>query len=186
MMLFQVRQVFEKKDVSAVVRAIEQRKKAVRVLRSISRICFIIIGLLLILISVSGIWSGLIGFLHGEEVSWVGLPLELAFLAMGLLLCFRRNNRYLTWLSWRRYKEKGMVLTYEFYDDCFTQQTPVSSGRFDYSILEDILEDQNHYFLFVNSNTAHILRKDSFQEGDPAAFGAWLTGRLGKTIQKIH
>lgn len=185
-MLFQVRQVFEKKDVSAIIRAVEQRKKAVRVLRRISRICFVIIGLLLILFSVSGIWSGLSGFLRGEEISWAGLPLDLAFLAMGLLLCFRRSSRYLTWLSWRRYKEKGMVLTYEFYDDYFTQQTSVSSSRFDYSILEDILEDQSHYFLFVNSNTAHVLRKDGFQEGDPAAFGVWLAGRLKKTIQKIH
>lgn len=185
-MLFQVKQVFEKKDVSAVVRALGQQKKTLRALRSISRICFMVVGLLLVWISVVGIWSGLSGFLHGEEISWAGLPLDLAFLALGVLLCVRRSNHYLTWLSWRRYKEKGMVLTYEFYEDCFTEQTSVSSSRYDYSVLENILEDQNHYFLFVNSNVAHVLRKDGFQEGDPKAFGSWLAGRLEKKIIMIH
>jgi len=79
-----------------------------------------------------------------------------------------------------------MELNYQFYEDCFVTYTPVSDSRIDYSVIEQVIEDQDHYFLFISANTAHILRKDSFTQGDPMEFYAFITEKCGKEIKYIN
>ncbi|MDQ9871789.1 YcxB family protein, partial [Acinetobacter baumannii] len=88
--------------------------------------------------------------------------------------------------SWERYPNKGMTLTYTFYADHFEEEDEVSGrNEFSYLSIKSANEDEGHFFLFTSTNAAHMLRKDCFVQGDPAAFAAFVRKHAAVTMDPV-
>ena len=74
----------------------------------------------------------------------------------------------------------GMVIEYRFGPDGFTYSSSDEGGTVGYGEVTRLFETRDYYFVYVALKMAHILRKSDFVQGDPAAFGAFLTARTGK------
>lgn len=170
-MEFQVQMVYEPEDIAALVKALDYRRQPDKNLRRATKIGYPIFGVLLIGTGV----SILAAMVTGGLVSLATLLITVASLLGGVALLRRSDTRAMAKRSWKRYPNKGMTLTYTFYQDHF-EETDEASGenRFQYLSITSVNEDENHFFLFTASNAAHMLRKDAFLQGDPADFGEFI------------
>ena len=96
------------------------------------------------------------------------------------------TGRLLSWVTWRRYRDKGTDLQYEFFENEFTVHSSDADSRYNYSVIQDIVEGPDHYLLVVDINMAHVLNKKSFLAGDSNAFGPWISQKTGKKMIRMH
>lgn len=66
----------------------------------------------------------------------------------------------------------------------YRNQTDSISGK--YAELLKVVESADHFLLFVNKKTVHMLRKDSFTEGTPQKLISILENSLGKNFKQYN
>ena len=131
----------------------------------------------------------------------VGVLLTAMAAAAGLRACayeissafsgggYRADTLASVWIwkkaAWKSYKEKGSELDFRFSEDGFTVTVPTCSSEFSYQGIAKLYEDADYFVLILPAGTGYVLRKSSFIEGDPAAFGPWLAEKTGKNIIQI-
>lgn len=191
-MEFTVRTVYTRDTVAALV-ALSQRRGAEN--RRLRRGLVLALGVPLALLGAAGAGLFLLDLfdhlLSGRGYTWERAAPALAaglFLWTGLTLLLekprlRRQREKLAEAIWKSYPDKGQETVFRFTAEDFAYQTPVSEARYSYSVLSALAEDGVYYYLYLNSTYAYVLKKADFTEGDPAAFGAFLTRVTGKTVE---
>ena len=182
-MEFQVRMVYEPEDIAALVKALDYRRQPDKNLRRATKIGYPVFGVLLI---GTGL-SVLAAMVTGGLFSIATLLITIASLLGGVALLRRADTRGMARRSWKKYPNKGLTLTYTFYKDHFEETDEVSGeNRFQYVSITSVNENENHFFLFTATNAGHMLRKDAFIQGDPAAFGKFIRIQAAVTVDPIE
>ena len=182
-MEYQIQMVYEKEDVGAMVRAMEYRRQPEKNLRLATKIAYPIFGILLIIVAIGTIAA----MLTAALVSIATIVVMVASMVGGVALLRRSDSRGMERRSWKRYPNKGLTLTYTFYNDHFEEVDEVSGeNTYQYISIASANEDDNHFFLFTASNAGHMLRKDCFLVGDPATFGKFIRIKAAVTIDPIQ
>lgn len=160
----------------------ERFKSPFRKLKKMQRICFILPGIILILMGVSNLWAVLRSW---DSAYLTSAVLGVVFLALGFLLIFWPSGSGLAKRNWKKYPDKGKEQVFCFAKDRFYLRT--ESGNFDaeYTVLKDIMENKRVFLLFINDQVAYVLHKDGFTAGDAESFGPFLAERTGLTIRQL-
>lgn len=175
---YQIKMVYTREDVAALVRTLDYRRHPDGGIRLARRLGFPILGFFLVL---TGISIPLAGLLDPS-----GLLVCVLSILGGVALLRRSNNRAMERRSWKRYPNKGLELTYTFYKDRFEEEDEVSGkNEFHYITLKNGNMDEGHYYLFVNNNTAHMLKRDSFTYGDPEKFPEYIRIRAAVLLDPV-
>lgn len=178
-MKYQIKMVYDQTDVAALVRVLEYRQHPEKGLRMARRIGYPVFGVLLIAAGVAMPLSGIL--------SLASLCLMVFCLLMGVLLLRRADRRGMERRSWQHYPNKGLVLTYRFYNDHFEEEDEVSGkNEFRYISVKNGNLDAGHFFLFTSGNMAHMLRRDSFTFGDPDTFANFIKIRAAVTLDPVE
>ena len=192
-MLFQLKMVLKKEDIYALATAVTWGGAWSKGIMRFQKICMMIVGTMLMLSGGFGLISTihllLVGNHNNDSPAYVFpvlLGISVFFCFLGLLLVRVRNSSFVGRASWKNYKLKDAALTYEFYEDYFTEHTPNSDYRANYTLIQYVAEDEGHFFLFTGKRSAFVLCKDDFLVGDSEEFGPWITGKVGKPIKKIY
>lgn len=193
-MNFTVRTTYTKETIAALV-AVSQYRTAED--RKLQRLLAKLIGGILTAVGAAGTVLFLLDFLHhllsGRGYTWgrfypiLGAGV-LLWTGLTLLLEERRLKRQrekLTEAIWQSYPDKGQETVFRFTPEEFSYKTAVSEAAYSYSVLKDLVTDGVHYFLYLNSTYAYVLRRSDFTQGDAAAFGSFLTRVTGRPVQYV-
>ena len=173
-MEYQVQMVYEREDVSALVRTLDFRRRPEKNLRRARKIGYRVFGVLLIAVAVFTVGAMVYAGVFSPIAIVTGI-IAVCCLLGGVALLRRSDSKGMERRSWNKYPNKGMTITYTFYKDHFEEEDAASGKHeFPYLSIKSANEDEGHFFLFTNANAAHMLRKDGFVQGDPATFPAFL------------
>ncbi len=185
-MEFEVKMLYGKKDFYAFGNALLWRKANTRSAMLLRKWGTRLVGGCMIFFGVLGMFA--LSFSPESANESLGsMPWILcsAFGAIGVVLIYSKSPIDLGRSAGKRYSGGGGEVVYRFGEARFSEHIPTSDIQMDYSVIQRVLEAQNHYFLFVNQNAAFILRKDRFTQGDSTRFGPWLEEKTGKEIVHI-
>ncbi len=176
---YQVRMTYEKEDVAGLVRTMEFRRNPEKNLRRARKIGYPVFGVVLI---AAGIAVPVMG-----AVSPAGLLLTVFCILLGLVLLRRADTRGMERRSWKKYPNKGLVMTYSFFNDHFEEEDEISGkNEFQYITLKNGNQDAGRYYLFTAGNMAHMIKKDSFVCGDPETFPNFIKIRAAVTLDPVE
>lgn len=119
--------------------------------------------------------------------TFVSILISAATLLGGVALIRRGDTRGMERRSWKKYPNKGMTVTYTFFDDHFEEEDEASGlSKFQYISIKTANEDEGHFFLFATNNAGHMLRKDSFVVGDPETFAAFIQKKSAVRMDPVE
>ena len=96
----------------------------------------------------------------------------------------QKQREKLTKAIWNSYPDKGQETVFHFTPEAFSYKTPVSEGKYSYSVLGELFTDDAYYYLYLNNTYAYVLKHTDFTEGSPAAFAPFLTQVTGKPVRR--
>ena len=160
----------------------ERFKSPFRKLKKMQRICFILPGIILIIVGAMNLWTVLRSW---DSSLLLFVIMGIVFILLGLLLIFWPSGSGLAKRNWKKYQDKGKEQVFCFAKDRFYLRT--DSGNFDleYTAVKDIMEDKRVFLLFFSDQVAYVLHKDGFTSGDAESFGSFLAERTGLTIRQL-
>jgi len=185
-LFFRVQMAYEREDIGALVRTLEYRRQPDKSLRMALKIGYPIFGILLLF---GAVWLVL------KMVEWdaptiagilVGIIITVGMLLGGVALIRRSSTRGMERRSWKKYPNKGVVLTYSFYDDGFVEEDEVAGhNEYRYLFVKNGNLDANHFYLFNENNAAHMLRKDKFLYGNPEKFTQFIRAKAAVRLDPV-
>ena len=112
----------------------------------------------------------------------------LLFSALGLFAVIRGTPEHPYWVrkAWNLYQKRGESYTYRFTQDSFEVHGKSSDHRYDYSLLQQLWEDEGHLYIFLDQRAPFMLNKSGFTQGNPAAFSVFLQEKTGKPVQWVN
>ncbi len=192
-MNFTVRTTYTKETIAALV-AVSQYRSVKN--RKLQRLLAKTIGVLLTVTGAAGALLFLLDFLHHLRTGR-GYPFERfsPVIGAGLLLWtglmlplerrrLQKQREKLTKAIWNSYPDKGQETVFHFTPEAFSYKTPVSEGKYSYSVLGELFTDDAYYYLYLNNTYAYVLKHTDFIEGSPAAFAPFLTQVTGKPVRR--
>ena len=178
-MEYQIQMTYEKEDVASLVKTLEYRRHPEKGVRRARKIGYPIFGVLMIAVSAGTILSGAIDILS--------LLFCAVVLLFGIVLIRRSSSRGIIKRSWKKYPNKGLVMTYTFYKDHFEEEDEVSGkNEFTYDTVKNGNQDDDHFFLFSGDNTTHMLKKSGFTHGDPETFPKFILKRAAVRLDPVE
>lgn len=86
----------------------------------------------------------------------------------------------------RSLQGKAPVIEYRLGHDGFSVKNDQQQGEADYDSIVNIAEDDRYFYLFINSLTAHVLKKTDFTIGDAATFREFIESRTAMKLKKLQ
>ena len=83
---------------------------------------------------------------------------------------------------WDSYPFKGREMFVIFEDSKFILYQPYYESHYQYAAVSIILEDDSHYFLYLQNGTYIILQKSSFEKGDSVDFGPFIRQKRQESL----
>lgn len=109
-------------------------------------------------------------------------------IVLGLFTVIRGTPEYPYWVqrNWKNYQARGEDCTYRFTQNGFEVHAKTSDHRYDYALLQQLWEDEGHFYLFLGQPMPFMLNKSGFTQGNPAAFSVFLQEKTGKPVQWVN
>ncbi len=187
-MLFEVRIKYDRSDAIAFVRGVRASRFG-RIYRAVSRTLRVVLGLWFLRAGLTGLKALFGGLVLENAASCAAVVIPaLVLLLLGIYLVFRGvfDRAPLTeWQVHRSFSRHGENDVYRFLEGHYEMALDHSFHSLDYSNIKAVLEDRDHYFLFLNKNTAHILNKSQFTTGRPNEFGAFISTKTGAVVKRV-
>ncbi|MBQ1471321.1 MAG: YcxB family protein [Eubacterium sp.] len=178
-MKYQVKMTYDREDIAALVRTMEFRRHPEKNVRMARKIGFPVFGLAIIAAGIS------LPVLSGPTVASIVFAACCALLVV--ILIRRSDSRGMERRTWKQYPNKGLVLTYTFYNDHFEEEDEVSGKHeFQYLSIKNGNLDNGHFFLFTTGNMAHMLKRNSFVIGEPDSFAKFIHIRAAVTLDSVE
>ena len=134
-MKYQVKMTYDREDIAALVRTMEFRRHPEKNVRMARKIGFPVFGLAIIAAGIS------LPVLSGPTVASIVFAACCALL--GVILIRRSDSRGMERRTWKKYPNKGLVLTYTFYNDHFEEEDEVSGKHeFQYKLKFEAMKHQ--------------------------------------------
>lgn len=182
-MEYQIEMVYTREDIAAFVKALRFRQRPEKNLRLAMKIGYPIFGILLLIMGA----MVLVKLILAGLLAPLTIVVSVGCLLGGTLLLRRSDTKGMERRSWKKYPNKGMKLTYTFYEDHFEERDEVSGeNRFRYLSIKSANEDPDHFYLFTVSNAAHILKKEGFTAGNPETFPDFLKKKAAVLIDLVE
>lgn len=179
--MFENKTVLNEEDFILLQNTWEKYKSPFRKFRKMQRVCFVLPGIILILVGILKLWP-----MVTEGTLYVPMAaLSVVFIVLGLLLIFWPTGSGLAKKNWKKFPDKGKVQIFCFAKDRFYQRTESENYELEYSVLKDLMEDKRVFLLFFSDQVAYILHKDGFTSGDADSFRTFLTERTGLTMRQL-
>ena len=139
-------------------------------------------NLLLILGCLAVLTSGILAFALGAWSREIGFYWLLVAFLLVLLIVMRavRQNA-----SLKSANAQGTV-TLTTDESGIHAQAATLSSDFGYDAYCDLVHYRDTYYLYIDKRKAQIVPERCFTQGDPAAFGAFLTEKTGLTVKEIN
>ncbi len=102
---------------------------------------------------------------------------SIALAAIGIAMSLIPVDELAGRRTWKNYPLQGMVITYDFDAGCFTETRQGNEYKHNYSDIKALYTDGERYYLFINENSAFIICKRAFIEGDPEAFAKYIENK---------
>lgn len=184
-MEFLVSSVYGKKDLYAFQRAV--RACGRNAYQAFFRWWGLLMGAWILYASVRAVRSAIGENAETEFSAVTMIPmLLLIVLAVYLLAAGITNRSFLNeWKTWGNYAYKGQTITYRFGEKQFAESLGGGELSLDYSTVKRLYEDKERFYLFINAQNAHLIRKADFREGDPDTFRAFIERKTKLQFQKI-
>ncbi len=100
-----------------------------------------------------------------------------------LVLCWTLFSDYLlAWISYRGTSGPVGEMHFSFDEDAVRAKNLVSEGKISYSAFVKMIENKDHYFLFVQKRAAYVLPKEDFVLGDAAQFASFMEEKTGLKV----
>ena len=189
-MEFLVSEIYEKTDLYAFTNAVKMRNK-----KPIHTFYRFVIAIMFLLTQFLIIYSMTVFIRAIKYASALRKVYLIIMVVIGLLLIAYSVYRLVVIITdrpflserrcWKNYSNKGQTITYRFGDDRFEEHMEQSDHSYEYSIVESVYEDKKRFYLFVNRQSAHIIRKEDFRHGAPDDFRAFIEEKTGLRVQTI-
>ncbi len=178
-MEYQIQMTYEEEDIAALVNTLEYRRHPEKNIRRAYKLGYPLFGFLMIAVSVGIFLSGAIDLLS--------CLVCLLMVLIGVVLIRRSSTKGMVKRSWKKYPNKGLVMTYTFYKDHFEEEDEVSGkNEFTYLSVKNGNLDDGHFFLFCGDNTTHMLKKSGFTVGDPETFSKFILKKAAVRLDPIE
>lgn len=102
---------------------------------------------------------------------------------VGIAIFYGKDTRHSGRMLWKNYDNKGGAVSYLFSPNEIKSHDRISDRKYQYSVICDIFEDDERYYLFVSAKEGLILRKDSSIPAE--GFSDFITEKTGLKINKI-
>ena len=130
---YQVQMVYEREDVSALVRTLDFRRRPEKNLRRARKIGYRVFGVLLIAVAVFTVGAMVYAGVFSPIAIVTGI-IAVCCLLGGVALLRRSDSKGMERRSWNKYPNKGMTITYTFYKDHFEEED-AASGKHEFPYL---------------------------------------------------
>ena len=188
--MFEVRTVYQKKDLVGVTNAYYYTVRPMRVLNKAMKGLSLVLGILFTLFSLIAI-AGVFFLIPAFESEYRGHLISSTlfgaaiWLLIGLWLLRKSNVPLAKGLAWKNYQQKGEELRFCFEPDHFIQERPNARSEIEYRAILNVCEDIERFYLFDSPRTAFIIPKRDFQRGEPDEFRDFITHTTGKPVEYI-
>ncbi len=191
-MEFQIEEVYEKRDFTGLIRAVQYQKNKVKRGRMLDKVLKAILGIWVVYAGLGGFVQLCMGYEEivgntgfAGAVSVVMPCVLLTACGAGLLISLVGKLTWRAEIAWKQYQDKGRTLTYRLSDMDVSCQIPGSDLTFEYSLIQNVLEDQERFYLFMDKQSAHILKKTAFTKGTIDDFRIFISKKSGQSIEYI-
>ncbi len=79
--------------------------------------------------------------------------------------------------TWNRYPLQGMKITYDFDAGGFVETRQGNKYKHNYKDIVELYADEERYYLYVSENSAYMICKRGFTEGDPEEFAKYIENK---------
>lgn len=79
--------------------------------------------------------------------------------------------------TWNQYPLQGMTITYDFEAGGFTETRQGNTRKHNYKDIVELYADEDRYYLYINENSAYMICKRGFTEGDPEEFAKYIENK---------
>ena len=81
--------------------------------------------------------------------------------------------------AWNNYPLQGMKITYDFEAGGFTETRQGNPYKHNYKDIIELYADEERYYLYVKENSAYIVCKRGFTEGNAEEFAKYIENKTG-------
>lgn len=190
MRMFEVRTVYQKKDLVGMTNAYYYTIRPMRALNKVMKGFSLVLGLLFTFFSLIVI-VGMLFFIpafeseYRKHLIFSALFGAVIWLLIGLWLLRKSNVPLAKGLAWKSYQQKGEELRFRFDPYHFIQERPNARSEIEYRAILSVCEDLERFYLFDSPRTAFIIPKRDFQQGEPDEFRDFITHTTGKPVEYI-
>lgn len=79
--------------------------------------------------------------------------------------------------TWKQYPLQGMKITYDFDAGGFVETRQGNEYKHNYKDIIELYADEDRYYLYVKENSAYMICKRGFTEGDPEEFAKYIENK---------
>ncbi len=190
MKVYEVRTVYQKKDLVGVTNAYYYTVRPMRVLNKVMKGLSLVLGILFTVFSLIVI-VGMLFFIPAFESEYRSYLIFSAlfgatiWLLIGLRLLRKSNVPLARGLAWKNYQQKGEELRFRFDPYHFVQERSNARSEIEYRAILRVCEDIERFYLFDSPRTAFIVPKRDFQQGEPDEFRDFIARTTGKSVEYI-
>ena len=152
--------------------------------RSYQKFMLVFRPLLLLLFLGAAAYLLMIAFRY-ERVNYFVLIFAIIMFAYAVFYCFSDRLRARAALKAREktYGETNLV----FDEEGVSSQSAYSQSQYRYPAFTELFYSRKYetYYLYINKHEAVVVPKHCFTQGDPAAFGIFISGKTGLEVKEI-
>lgn len=96
-------------------------------------------------------------------------------------------DRILGMMAYKNMNKKvlGVQTTYLFDEAAMHVQSELESSAVSYTAIENVLESEHIFALYINKASAHIFSKENFTKGTPEAFRDFISEKTGQQVRFV-
>lgn len=118
---------------------------------------------------------------------------SLLFFAVGVFGTVQGVPKYPRWVqrAWKNYQDQrwtylGVYFGEHDFEICSSNQAGNSDCRYSYSVIQQLWEDEGHFYIDMGFTGQYMLQKSGFVKGDSADFGRFLEEKVGKPVKWVN
>lgn len=174
-MFFNVSAVYERKDFVGFMKAYTNKIPNLRTMNKISYIACRAAGVVMI---ISGLINIAIAVYYGAFLL-KNAAIHMAMLLIGAFLLKLPVNDLSGYKMWNKYQGQGARIDTEFWENEYKIKYFGNEVPRPYSEIKSLYSDDERFYLFVSEQSADIIRRDCFTQGNEEDFADFIAQRTG-------